>query len=96
MFRFSFLGAACSVAVPFTLFAIASTANADPNLSDSTSLSAASALPEIVVSAQHLDEGRANIQTQTGASTYTFSSEAISALPSVSAMRFSSFRMSSK
>ncbi|MGH9564262.1 MAG: hypothetical protein ACRD3S_22645, partial [Terracidiphilus sp.] len=38
-------------------------------------------MPEIVVSAQHLDQGRANIQTETGASTYTFNSAAISALP---------------
>jgi outer membrane receptor for ferrienterochelin and colicins len=40
-----------------------------------------SALPAIVVTAQHLDEGRANIQTETGASTYTFDSAAITALP---------------
>ncbi len=73
MFRFSFPGAACSVAAPLTLLAIASTANADATDS--------SALPEIVVSAQHLDQGRANIQTETGASTYTFDSTAIAALP---------------
>jgi outer membrane receptor protein involved in Fe transport len=40
-----------------------------------------STLPAIVVTAQHLDEGRANIQTETGASTYTFNSAAITALP---------------
>jgi hypothetical protein len=73
MFRVSFPVAARSVAAPLTLLAIAATANADPT--DST------ALPEIVVSAQHLDQGRANIQTETGASTYTFDSAAISALP---------------
>jgi outer membrane receptor protein involved in Fe transport len=73
LFRFSFPAAARSVAAPLTLLAIAAAANADPT--DST------ALPEIVVSAQHLDQGRANIQTETGASTYTFNSAAISALP---------------
>jgi outer membrane receptor for ferrienterochelin and colicins len=73
MFRVSFPVAARSVAAPLTLLAIAAAANANP--SDST------ALPEIVVSAQHLDQGRANIQTETGASTYTFDSTAIAALP---------------
>ena len=73
MFRVSFPVAARSVAAPLTLLAIAAAANADPTDS--------SALPEIVVTAQHLDEGRANIQTETGASTYTFNSAAISQLP---------------
>jgi outer membrane receptor for ferrienterochelin and colicins len=73
MFRVSFPVAARSVAAPLTLLAIAAAANADPT--DST------ALPEIVVSAQHLDQGRANIQTETGASTYTFDSTAIASLP---------------
>jgi TonB-dependent receptor-like protein len=40
-----------------------------------------SILPPIVVSAQHLDESRSKIQTQTGASTYTFDSAAIAATP---------------
>jgi outer membrane receptor protein involved in Fe transport len=40
-----------------------------------------SILPAIVVSAQHLDEGRSHIQTQTGASTYTIDSQAIAATP---------------
>src|SRR6202161_1377367 len=40
-----------------------------------------SILPAIVVSAQHLDEGRSHIQTQTGASTYTIDSQAITAAP---------------
>jgi hypothetical protein len=39
------------------------------------------ALPAIVVSAQHLDEGRSRIQTQTGASTYTVDAAAIAATP---------------
>lgn len=41
----------------------------------------AAALPDIVVTAQHLDEERSHIQTQTGASTYTIDSEAIAATP---------------
>jgi hypothetical protein len=40
-----------------------------------------SALPDIVVTAQHLDEARLQIQTQTGASTYTIDSQAINAQP---------------
>jgi outer membrane receptor protein involved in Fe transport len=39
------------------------------------------ALPAIVVSAQKLDEARSHIQTDTGASTYTFDSTAIASLP---------------
>jgi outer membrane receptor for ferrienterochelin and colicins len=38
-------------------------------------------LPAIVVTAQHLDEGRAHIQTQTGASTYTIDAAAVAATP---------------
>lgn len=38
-------------------------------------------LPSIVVTAQHLDEGRAFIQTQTGASTYVIDEAAIAAAP---------------
>jgi outer membrane receptor for ferrienterochelin and colicins len=39
------------------------------------------ALPAIVVTAQHLDEGRSRIQTQTGASTYTIDAAAVAATP---------------
>ena len=39
------------------------------------------ALPDIVVTAQHLDEARSHIQTQTGASTYTIDAAAIAATP---------------
>jgi hypothetical protein len=39
------------------------------------------ALPAIVVTAQHLDEVRSHIQTQTGASTYTIDSAAIASSP---------------
>ena len=38
-------------------------------------------LPTITVTAQHLNEERSRIDTQTGASTYTFSAEAIQAAP---------------
>jgi outer membrane receptor protein involved in Fe transport len=38
-------------------------------------------LPAIVVTAQHLDEGRSRIQTQTGASTYTIDAAAVAATP---------------
>jgi len=38
-------------------------------------------LPTIVVTAQHLDEERSRIDTDTGASTYTFDSKAIQAAP---------------
>ena len=41
----------------------------------------AGALPTITITAQHLNEERSRIDTQTGASTYTFSSEAIQAAP---------------
>ena len=40
-----------------------------------------STLPPIVVTAQHLDEGRSRIQTQTGASTYTIDAAAVAATP---------------
>ena len=41
----------------------------------------AEALPAIVVTAQHLDEERSHIQTQTGASTYTIDADSIAATP---------------
>jgi outer membrane receptor protein involved in Fe transport len=41
----------------------------------------ADVLPAIVVTAQHLDEERSHIQTQTGASTYTIDAQAIAATP---------------
>jgi outer membrane receptor protein involved in Fe transport len=47
-----------------------STATPDPSM-----------MPAIVVTAQHLDESRSMIQTQTGASTYTFDNAAIMAMP---------------
>ncbi len=65
--------AAFSVAVPVALFLCSSAAVADAT--DSSNL------PEIVVTAQQLDEGRSRIQTQTGASTYTIDAAAVAATP---------------
>jgi outer membrane cobalamin receptor len=87
MFSFSRRGAACSVAVPFVLSMIASSqAAADTETAADVDMTAEmtadmSSLPPIVVSAQHLDQGRSNIQTQTGASTYTIDAGAIAAAP---------------
>jgi outer membrane receptor for ferrienterochelin and colicins len=57
----------------------AETAGSDAN-SGSTSSSPA-ALDEVVVIAEHLNEARNGIQTQTGASTYTINAAAINAAP---------------
>jgi len=91
MFRYSLaretallgaMAAALSLTVPTTTMALTAVAAptpasppASPADSDST------LLPAIVVSAQHLDESRSMIQTQTGASTYTFDNAAIQAMP---------------
>jgi outer membrane receptor for ferrienterochelin and colicins len=76
MFSFSIRaaasGAAASLALIFAGFAAAA---------DTSDASDASILPDIVVTAQHLDEGRSHIQTQTGATTYTIDSAAIAATP---------------
>ncbi len=73
MGRRSIMAAAAGAAGPFIIMSASYAVNADSD--DST------ILPAIVVTAQHLDAGRANIQTETGASTYTFDSSAISAMP---------------
>src|SRR5579863_9584455 len=59
---------------------------ADDSAADSASSSAAAPptsgeLAEIVVTARRLNEARAEIETQTGASTYTITSDAIAAAP---------------
>ncbi|MEP6885248.1 MAG: TonB-dependent receptor [Gammaproteobacteria bacterium] len=51
------------------------------NFADASDASGTSSLPPIVVTAQHLDEGRSRIQTQTGASTYTIDAAAVAATP---------------
>ncbi|MHB8477432.1 MAG: TonB-dependent receptor [Steroidobacteraceae bacterium] len=73
MFRFSLRRAASSVAAPLSFILTGSLAVAETT--DTANL------PEIVVTSQHLDEGRSHIQTQTGASTYTIDSAAIGAAP---------------
>jgi outer membrane receptor for ferrienterochelin and colicins len=73
MFRFPLRRAACRVAAPISFILTGSLAVADTT--DTANL------PEIVVTSQHLDEGRSHIQTQTGASTYTIDSAAIGATP---------------
>jgi outer membrane receptor protein involved in Fe transport len=62
----------------------AGVANADsaPSGTDAKSGNASSgSMSEIVISAQKLNEARAGIETQTGASTYTIDSAAIQAMP---------------
>src|SRR5579863_10395582 len=73
MFRFPLRRAASSVAAPLAFILTGSPAVADTT--DTANL------PEIVVTSQHLDEGRSHIQTQTGASTYTIDAAAIGATP---------------
>ncbi|MGC2028388.1 MAG: TonB-dependent receptor, partial [Steroidobacteraceae bacterium] len=73
MFRFPLRRAASSVAAPLVFVLTGSPAVADAT--DTANL------PVIVVTSQHLDEGRSHIQTQTGASTYTIDSAAIGATP---------------
>jgi outer membrane receptor protein involved in Fe transport len=80
--RAASLGAAALV---FGSAAIADTAvdaAASPtNLAAPANSSPQDLMPAIVVTAQHLDEVRSHIQTQTGASTYTIDSKAIEATP---------------
>src|SRR5882762_11128892 len=82
MSSFSLRSAASGVAAPFVFLApcvflsmTSTQAVADTEMLDMVNL------PPIVVTAQHLDEGRSHIQTQTGASTYTIDASAIAATP---------------
>ena len=61
--------------------ATADDASASPADSNTAGSSPSSGMSEIVVSAQKLNEARAGIETQTGASTYTIDSAAIQAMP---------------
>ena len=83
MSRFPVLAATSGVTAALALFITSSTAVADPTDDTATAdtVATTSSVPEIVVTAQHLDEGRSHIQTQTGASTYTIDSAAIAATP---------------
>jgi outer membrane receptor for ferrienterochelin and colicins len=72
---------AASVAAASLLFmATGSIALADP-AADPSASSNSSTLQEIQVTAQRLNDARSTIETQTGASTYTITSEAIAAMP---------------
>jgi outer membrane receptor for ferrienterochelin and colicins len=73
MSRYSFVATTPCGAVAAACIIFNATAIAD--MADSSNL------PAIVVTAQHLDEGRSRIQTDTGASTYTVDAAAIAATP---------------
>jgi outer membrane receptor for ferrienterochelin and colicins len=78
-------GANTAPAAPVADAAPATDTAADAGSSGSAGSAGSSAdpltLPAIVVTAQHLDEGRSHIQTQTGASTYTIDAAAVAATP---------------
>jgi len=89
MARFLIMRATCCgvaalvfIATSYPVFADAvdSTA-ATTDVSDSSNASGPTQLKEIQVTAQHLNEARTSIETQTGASTYTIDNEAIKAMP---------------
>src|SRR6202453_685281 len=88
MFGFSFTRAA-SLGAAFVLASSALADGADtavdaaagPASSAAAPASTQDLIPAIVVTAQHLDEVRSHIQTQTGASTYTIDAKAIEATP---------------
>ena len=90
MFSFSFPRAHCALGVTLlTAFPLASIATeavpatsvTSATLAASTTTADAAPLDEIVVIAQHLNEARNGIQTQTGASTYVINEAAINAAP---------------
>jgi outer membrane receptor for ferrienterochelin and colicins len=87
MLHLSYRAAATRVAAVLTCSALAGGvfakgADAAESSADAPASSAdVSTLPAITVTAQHLDEGRSRIQTQTGASTYTLDAAAIAATP---------------
>jgi len=74
------LYAACLLALPSVSLAADASSAADASTSDGPAATDA-ALPMIVVTAQRLNAARSQIETQTGASTYTISSDAIAATP---------------
>jgi hypothetical protein len=82
MSRLFFRAVVPSAATAMALLGFVPAAIADTaDMADSTIGADVAILPPIVVTAQHLDESRSKIQTQTGASTYTFDSAAIVATP---------------
>jgi outer membrane receptor protein involved in Fe transport len=91
MFRFSLMRTA-SLAAAALVLGSGAQADTAPAVADAADAQAGAApgasgsstqnvIPEIVVTAQHLDEVRSHIQTQTGASTYTIDAKAIEATP---------------
>jgi outer membrane receptor for ferrienterochelin and colicins len=82
MVRISFTPAASCVALLLVSgAAVPSDAGAGATATDTAAPAAAEALPAITVTAQHLDEERSHIQTQTGASTYTIDAQTIANTP---------------
>ena len=82
MSRFNFLVAAPGAAAALVILIHSPAAAADDDAVESVAPAAElSTLPAVVVTAQHLDEGRSRIQTQTGASTYTIDAAAVAATP---------------
>ena len=89
MTRFSIMRATCcgvaalvSIAASYPIFADAADSTAaSADALASSNASAPPQLQEIQVTAQHLNEARTSIETQTGASTYTIDTEAIKAMP---------------
>ncbi len=95
MSRFPFLAAALGAVTAISSLhssaTFAGTADAAPSADAAVDAASAAGsagssaetltLPAIVVTAQHLDEGRSHIQTQTGASTYTIDAAAVAATP---------------
>jgi outer membrane receptor protein involved in Fe transport len=88
MFGISFTPAASCVALLLVSGMAAAANDAAASSSDAAAAGGAApappgadVLPDIVVTAQHLDEERSHIQTQTGASTYTIDAQAIAATP---------------
>jgi outer membrane receptor protein involved in Fe transport len=88
MFRCSFTPAASCVALLLVSGAAVAGNEAAADASDAGGATPATnaaptpdALPDITVTAQHLDEERSHIQTQTGASTYTIDAQTIANTP---------------
>jgi len=81
MFRFFPMAAAPGTAVAVAFLSFTSPVLADGAPAASADGSSTTTLQSIVVTAESLDASRANIQTQTGASTYTIDAAAIAATP---------------
>jgi outer membrane receptor for ferrienterochelin and colicins len=75
------LAAALFASSTFISLPAAADADTDPSVSPSTMPAPSDALSTVVVTARRLNEARAGIETQTGASTYTIDSTAIAATP---------------